>query len=153
AQNAYIMTTLMQDVIRTGSGQRAKALQRQDIAGKTGTTNEQKDAWFTGFNPKVATSVWVGFDQPQTLGRREVGGRAALPIWIDYMRVALAQIPETPFAMPEGIVSVPIDPKTGQAVSADTPGALFEVFREPFAPQIPSEDQRALEALSNELFQ
>ncbi len=152
-QNAYIMTTMMRDVIRIGSGRRAKALKRPDIAGKTGTTNDQKDAWFSGFNPKVATSVWVGFDQPQTLGRYEVGGRAALPIWIDYMREALADIPVIPFQMPEGIVSVPIDAKTGEAVPADTPGAVFEVFREPFAPQVPTEDQRAIESLSNELFQ
>ncbi len=152
-QNAYIMTSLMQDVIRIGSGRRAKALGRHDIAGKTGTTNDQKDAWFSGFNPRVATSVWVGFDQPRTLGHREVGGRAALPIWIDYMRAALADMPETPFLVPEGIVSVPIDPRTGEAVPADTPGAVFEVFREPFAPEVPTEDQRALDKLSDELFQ
>jgi len=153
AQNAYIMTTLMQDVIRTGSGRRAKALQRQDIAGKTGTTNDQKDAWFTGFNPKVATSVWVGFDQPQTLGRREVGGRAALPIWIDYMRVALKDSPNVPFPRPSGLVNVPIDKETGKAVPADTPGAFFEVFRTANAPKVPDVTEKKLEDMTQELFE
>ncbi len=152
-QNAYIMTSLMQDVINYGSGRRAKALGRHDIAGKTGTTNDQKDAWFSGFNPDVATSVWVGFDEPATLGRREVGGRAALPIWMDYMRVALADRPEHPFPMPPGLVRVPIDPKTGEAVPPDTPGAIFEIFREPFAPDVPTRTERKLEQLQNDLFQ
>ena len=94
-ENAFVMTSMMRDVIRVGTGRRALVLGRGDLAGKTGTTNEFRDAWFSGFNPDVATSVWVGFDQPATLGKREAGGRAALPIWIDFMDVALKGVPES----------------------------------------------------------
>ena len=153
-QNAYIMTSMMQDVIRYGSGRRAKAMGRKDIAGKTGTTNDQKDAWFSGFNPHIATTVWVGFDTPATLGRHEVGGRAALPIWMAYMKEALKDEPNAPFPIPEGLVNVPINPKTGRAVPADTPGAIFEVFREPFAPEVQKQYQEdQLETLTQELFE
>ena len=152
-QNAYIMTTLMQDVIRHGTGRRARVLKRSDIAGKTGTTNDQKDAWFSGFNPKIATTVWVGYDEPAPLGRHEFGSRAALPIWIDYMRVALADMPEQPFPKPTGLVSVPIDPKTGKAVPPGTPGAIQEIFREAFAPKVPDESQQEMEHTINDLFQ
>ncbi len=152
-QNAYIITSMMQDVIRIGSGKRAKELERDDLAGKTGTTNDQKDAWFSGFNPNVVTTVWVGFDKPSTLGRSEVGGRAALPIWIDYMRVALADYPNAPFGLPTGLVNVPIDKTTGNAVAADTPGAFFEVFREPNAPEIPKVSETTIEEMTQELFE
>lgn len=152
-QNAYIMTSMMQDVINYGSGRKAKVLGRQDIAGKTGTTNEQKDAWFSGFNPEIATTVWVGFDTPKTLGRSEVGGRAALPIWIDYMREALKPYPNAPFPLPEGLVNVPIDRSTGMAVPADTPGAFFEVFREAYAPKIPDLSEKRMEEITQELFE
>lgn len=151
-QNAYIMTSMMQDVINYGSGRKAKVLERKDIAGKTGTTNDQKDAWFSGFNPNVATTVWVGFDTPETLGRAEVGGRAALPIWIDFMRKALAPYPNAPFAFPEGLVNVPIDRATGMAVPADTQGAFFEVFRESNAPEIPDVSEQKIEEITQELF-
>ncbi|MGM0541542.1 MAG: penicillin-binding protein 1A, partial [Pseudomonadota bacterium] len=127
ARNAYIMTTLMQDVIRIGSGRQAKALNREDIAGKTGTTNEQKDAWFSGFNPNIATTVWVGFDQPSTMGRYEVGGRAALPIWMEYMQLALANEPNRPFNRPEGLVNIQIDPETGEAVPESSSKKFFEI--------------------------
>lgn len=152
-QTAYIATSLMQDVINYGSGRKAKALKRGDIAGKTGTTNEQKDAWFSGFNPYVTTTVWVGFDQPSTLGRREVGGRAALPIWIDYMRSALAEYPNAPFARPDGLVNVPINRDSGEAVPADAPGAFFEVFREAYAPEIPDITETKIHNITEELFE
>lgn len=151
-QNAYIMTSMMQDVINHGSGRKAKVLERNDIAGKTGTTNDQKDAWFSGFNPDIATTVWVGFDTPTTLGRSEVGGRAALPIWIDYMREALKPYPNAPFGLPEGLVNVPIDRSTGLAVPADTPGAFFEIFREQNAPEIPDISETKMEQITQELF-
>ncbi|MBF6058754.1 penicillin-binding protein 1A [Thiomicrorhabdus heinhorstiae] len=150
--NAYIMTDIMQDVIRVGSGKRARALKREDIAGKTGTTNDQKDAWFSGFNPNVVTTVWVGFDQPSTLGRSEVGGRAALPIWMDYMQDALKPYPNIPFPRPEGIVNVPIDPETGQAVPPETANAIYEIFREDRAPEIPKVTRKQIETITNELF-
>ncbi|MDG6774351.1 penicillin-binding protein 1A [Thiomicrorhabdus sp. ZW0627] len=152
-QTAYLTTSLMQDVIRYGSGRKANVLKREDIAGKTGTTNEQKDAWFSGFNPDVVTTVWVGFDKPSTLGRREVGGRAALPIWIDYMRVALADSPNVPFARPDGLVNVPINPDTGEAVPADTPGAFFEVFKADNAPEVPDITQTKIRQITEELFE
>lgn len=152
-QNAYIITSMMQDVIKYGTGRGARVLKRNDIAGKTGTTNDQKDAWFSGFNPDVATSVWVGFDQPSTLGHHEFGATAALPIWIDYMREALKDKPEHPFPAPTGLVSVPIDPKTGEAVPPNTPGAHFEIFRESMAPEVPSEEHQQLRQLGQELFQ
>ncbi|MBN2647291.1 MAG: penicillin-binding protein 1A [Thiotrichales bacterium] len=152
ARNIYIMQTIMQDVIRYGSGKLASSLNRQDIAGKTGTTNDQKDAWFSGFNPNISTTVWVGFDQPSTLGRVEVGGRAALPIWMDYMRVALKNQPNQPFVMPPGLVQVPINKETGMAVPPSTKGALYEIFREEYAPQIPKVSQQQMESITEELF-
>ncbi|MFW1676554.1 penicillin-binding protein 1A [Pontibacter sp. JAM-7] len=131
---AYMTYNMMQDVIRRGTGTRALALNRQDLAGKTGTTNDQKDAWFSGFNRDVVTTVWVGFDQPTTLGRREFGGTAALPIWIDYMREALRDRPENGPVPPEGIVSVKIDPITGKLAYPGQEDAEFEVFREEDTP-------------------
>lgn len=133
-QSAYLIYNMMQDVIKRGTGRRALVLKRNDLAGKTGTTNDQKDAWFSGFNSNLTTTVWVGFDQPETLGRREFGGTAALPIWIDYMRVALKDQPESAPPPPEGIVSVKIDPKTGLLAAPGQKGALFEYFREDDAP-------------------
>ncbi|MDX1694919.1 MAG: penicillin-binding protein 1A [Ketobacteraceae bacterium] len=132
---AYLMTTMLQDVIRRGTGTKALQLNRPDIAGKTGTTNDQKDAWFSGFNPDVVTTVWVGFDAPETLGRREYGGTAALPIWIDYMREALADSPVQNPQQPEGITTVKIDPETGKRASAGQSNAIFEQFRSEHVPQ------------------
>ncbi|WP_238843378.1 penicillin-binding protein 1A [Thiomicrorhabdus xiamenensis] len=151
-RNAYIMTSIMQDVIHYGSGKRARALKREDIAGKTGTTNDQKDAWFSGFNPNIVTTVWVGFDQPSTLGRYEVGGRAALPIWMEYMSEALKDQPNEPFSMPQGIVEVPINKDTGLAVPHGTPDALYEIFREENAPEVPKISQQQIESITEELF-
>ena len=152
-RNAYIMSTIMQDVIRIGSAKKAKELNRQDIAGKTGTTNDQKDAWFSGFNSNMATTVWVGFDSPTTLGRSEVGGRASLPIWMEYMELALQSYPNIPFTQPDGLVNIPIDRETGQAVPINTPGALSEIFREENAPEIPSVSQKQIEAITEDLFE
>jgi len=127
--NVYLMTTMMQDVIRRGTGRRALRLGRNDLAGKTGTTNEQRDAWFSGFNPAVVTTAWVGFDTPRPLGRRETGAGAALPIWIDYMEDALKGVPEYTLEQPPGLVTVRIDPETGLVANGDNPDAIFETFR------------------------
>ncbi|BCN94297.1 peptidase [Thiomicrorhabdus immobilis] len=151
-RNVYIMDTIMQDVIRIGSAKKARELKREDIAGKTGTTNDQKDAWFSGFNSNIVTTVWVGFDSPTTLGRSEVGGRASLPIWMEYMQLALQPYPNVPFTQPEGLVNIPIDRETGQAVPRNTPGALMEIFREENAPEIPSVSQKQIEAITEDLF-
>jgi len=131
---AYMIYNIMQDVITRGTGRRALALKRTDIAGKTGTTNDQKDAWFSGFNRDVVATAWVGFDQPSTLGRSEFGGTAALPIWIDFMKVALNNSPDQPATQPDGIVSVRIDPKTGLLAYPGQENAIFEVFPEEGAP-------------------
>jgi len=151
--NAYIMTSILQDVIRIGSAKKAKQLNRLDIAGKTGTTNDQKDAWFSGFNPNIVTTVWAGFDQPSTLGRSEVGGRAALPIWMSYMNEALKSEANVPINTPEGLINIQIDPESGEAVPPETKGALFEVFREEYAPEIPSISQKEIETITDELFE
>lgn len=100
-RTTYILTSMLQDVIKRGTGRRALALGRTDLAGKTGTTNESKDAWFSGYNADYVTTVWVGFDQPETLGRREYGGTAALPIWMNFMGAALKDKPAHAPAEPE----------------------------------------------------
>ena len=128
-QVAFIMNTMLRDVIRHGTGRRALVLKRSDLAGKTGTTNDQRDAWFAGFNPALVTIAWVGFDEPRPLGSHETGARAALPMWIDYMRAALAGTEEIPLVQPPGIVSVRIDARTGELATADSPETLFEYFR------------------------
>lgn len=131
---AYIMNSILKDVIKLGTGRRARILGRQDLAGKTGTTNDQKDAWFSGYNQDIVATAWVGFDQPQTLGKREVGGYAALPIWIDFMEDALADTPETSLTQPNNLVTVRIDPGNGMRAQPGQPGAIFEIFREEYAP-------------------
>lgn len=134
ATNAYIMDTLMEDVIRRGTGRRAMELGRNDLSGKTGTTNDQVDAWFSGYHHSLVATAWVGFDQPQPLGKAEVGGRAALPMWIDFMKVALEGLPPRDLPMPPGVVTVRIDPETGKRARAGNPEAILELFR---ADQIP----------------
>jgi len=135
AQNAYLMTSMMRDVIRRGTGQRANELGRNDIAGKTGTTNDQRDAWFAGFNPNVVTVTWVGFDDTHPLGAAETGGRAALPMWIDFMRAALQGVPDHPAEQPPGLVTVRIDPDTGLLADSKDRKAIFETF---FADHVPT---------------
>ena len=131
-QNAYVMTQAMRDVIQSGTGRAAKVLKRSDLAGKTGTTNDQVDAWFAGFNSDVATIVWVGFDDLQPL--HEYASKAALPIWIDYMRDALKGTPLHSMAQPGNIVSARIDPKTGLLARSSQRDAIFEVFRKGYEP-------------------
>ncbi len=129
AENVWIMNSILQDVIKRGTATRARELQRKDLAGKTGTTNDQKDAWFSGFNARNVTTVWVGFDRVAPLGKRETGAQAALPMWMDYMRVALADMPESELEQPAGVVTVRIDPDTGLLAGANDAHAIFESFR------------------------
>ncbi len=129
ARNVYMMTSMMQDVIRHGTGRQALVLGRNDLAGKTGTTNEQRDAWFCGFNQSIVTTAWVGFDTPRPLGNAETGARAALPMWIDYMAIALHGVPQQPLVQPPGMVTARIDPETGEFTTPNNPNAIFEVFR------------------------
>jgi penicillin-binding protein 1A len=135
AQNAFIMRSMMREVVKRGTAVRAKALGRSDIGGKTGTTNDQVDAWFSGFNNQVATTAWVGFDNQQSLGSRETGGRAALPIWIEYMRSALNGMPQNLEQQPDNMITVKIDAETGKRAGLDTVNSRFEIFRAANAPK------------------
>lgn len=104
-RNAYIMYKIMQDVVRVGTARGAAALGRSDIAGKTGTTNDNKDAWFVGFNPSIVTAVYIGFDKPRSMGRAGYGGTIAVPVWVEYMRFALKGTSVKPMKAPEGVVA------------------------------------------------
>jgi penicillin-binding protein 1A len=134
-QNAFIMRSIMREVVQRGTAVRAKSLKRKDIAGKTGTTNDQVDAWFSGYNDQVVTSTWVGFDNQRSMGRRETGGRASLPMWISYMQLALDGMPENLQEQPDGLVTIRIDAETGERADINTAKSLFEVFRVEDAPQ------------------
>lgn len=143
-QTSYIMTSMLQDAILTGTGRKALALNRPDLAGKTGTTNNHLDAWYTGYNQSLVTSVWVGYDEPRTLD--EYGAQAALPIWMKYMGAALEGIPQTKLPQPRGIVSVKIDPRTGLLAYPGQANAIFEVFRKE---TVPSHTAQASESHQN----
>jgi penicillin-binding protein 1A len=104
-RNAWLMDSMMRDVITRGTATRARALNRGDLAGKTGTTNDYVDAWFSGYNPDLVAVAWMGFSQPRNLGRGETGGAAALPIWVNYMRTALDGVPERERPRPEGLAT------------------------------------------------
>lgn len=134
-QIAYQMTSMLRDVVREGTAKRAKVLNRNDLGGKTGTTNDQKDAWFTGFGGNIVATVWVGYNNPTKMGARESGGRAALPMWIDFMKVALEGEPERRFPMPQGIASVRINPESGLRTSPSNPDAITETFRVTHIPE------------------
>lgn len=142
AQNTYLITSALHDVIQYGTATRARSLKRDDLAGKTGTTNDQVDAWFIGYNSDLVALSWVGFDQPQSL--HEYGNKAALPMWIQFMEAALKGHPEHAQEQPPGIVSVRVDPLTGSRVAADNPAAIFELFMEPF---IPTEDTEVVKPI------
>ena len=131
-RNAFLMTSLLRDVIAYGTGTRALALGRQDLAGKTGTTNENIDAWFCGYNAALVGVAWIGFDQPRTLGGNETGGVAALPIWIGYMQKALKGTPNALLPMPDGVISVRINQETGLR---DDAGTVSEYFLAEFPPR------------------
>jgi penicillin-binding protein 1A len=138
-QNVWLMTSMMRDVIQRGTGRKARVLGRTDLAGKTGTTNDQKDAWFSGFNHELVTTAWVGFDKLEPLGRGETGGRAALPMWINYMAVALKGVKAQKQEPPEGLVTVRIDPATGLLAGSGQTDAIFETFRKENVPSMSSD--------------
>ncbi|HSG59844.1 MAG TPA: penicillin-binding protein 1A [Pseudomonadales bacterium] len=135
----FIMTDILSDTITKGTGRRARALKRSDIAGKTGTTNGPTDVWFSGFNESIVTTTWMGFDNNANLGSGEFGSNAALPMWIDFMAVALPETPDKRRKQPDGLVTIRIDPDTGKAASANQRNAIFEIFREENAPLPASE--------------
>jgi penicillin-binding protein 1A len=158
-ENAFLITSMLQEVIRSGTGRKARSLGRSDIGGKTGTTNDQQDAWFSGFGPGVETTVYIGFDNPAPMGRNEVGGRAALPVWIDYMKVALKGVPEKLPDIPAGIVPVYINKQTGKQVMEDHPQAMLEYFMAGQEPELESRsagdplhpDQQPAEGLPDDI--
>jgi penicillin-binding protein 1A len=145
-QTAFLATSMLEDVVKKGTGWRARAL-RRPVAGKTGTTNEYKDAWFIGYTQELVTGVWVGFDNVRTLGKEETGSKAAAPIWVSFMKKALSEISpfdrgkvnKTPFPMPEGIVTAVIDPVTGLLATSDTE-SMVEFFKEGTVPTVYATD-------------
>jgi penicillin-binding protein 1A len=129
-QVSYLLADMMADVIKRGTGQRARTLNREDIAGKTGTTSDFHDAWFNGFNGDIVTTVWTGFDQDRTLGQGEEGAHVAVPTWTYFMHEALAGTAKHGVPIPDGIVSVRISPKSGLLASSDDPSGIMEKFIE-----------------------
>jgi len=127
-QNDYVMNSMLKDVIRTGTAVRALSLNRDDIAGKTGTTNDWRDAWFNGYTHSLEATVWTGFDDNRSLGYGEEGAHVALPIWIHFMRYALQGVPQWQRPMPAGIVKLRISARTGTLVSDESPDSISEVF-------------------------
>lgn len=151
-RNAFLMTSMMQDVIQRGTATSAKRLGRNDIAGKTGTTSNFIDAWFCGYQKDIVTVAWVGYDEPKPLGRNETGGRVALPIWINYMEKALKDIPVATYPPPKGIITARINPETGLREQG---GAINEYFfHEQLPPEaeLPTEEFDAIEELWDRLF-
>jgi penicillin-binding protein 1A len=140
ARNAFIMNSLLQDVVRTGTAARAVRLGRSDLAGKTGTTNDFIDAWFAGYQPGVAAVAWIGYDNPRSLGRNETGSQAALPIWMEYMASALKGVPKQALSQPEGVVNAQIDPESGMRVAT---GGLNEYFYQEFLPEEDDAERRS----------
>jgi len=128
-RNAYLITSLLMDVVKRGTGRKAMELGREDLAGKTGTTNEHRDAWFSGFNQSLVATAWMGFDDFSTLGDGEFAAKTALPMWISFMGAALQDVPQTLPAMPTGITTARINKGSGQLTSASDPAAIMETFR------------------------
>jgi penicillin-binding protein 1A len=145
-QNDYIMTDMMADVIKHGTGRRALQLNRTDLAGKTGTTNQSKDTWFNGFTSHLVATVWVGFDQERPLGESEEGAKTALPIWIHFMREALKGVPQDKRTMPDGIVTLRVSPETGALVSAENPDGVSEIFMADHLPTVGDQGSMAQSA-------
>ena len=148
----FLINDMLKDVVQQGTAKKAKSLGRQDLAGKTGTTNDQVDAWFNGYQKNLVASVWVGFDQPKTLGRAEYGGRAALPIWIEFMKHALDRVPEEIPPLPTGVIATRIDPETGAKARGTQNQSIREFFLlenppKDAAPEavIPSNDGQAIQ--------
>lgn len=140
-QVAFLMDNILHDVTRKGTGWHAgRDLKRYDIAGKTGTTNGPTDAWFSGYHKNLVTTTWLGFDDNAKIGRGEYGGSAALPIWIDFMQLALKDQPRTTTEPPPGIVSVLIDKDSGKRARPGSNNSMFEYIQEELLPNIPEEE-------------
>ena len=131
-QTAYLMTSMLQDAITKGTGKKALQLGRKDLAGKTGTTNDHFDAWYTGYNKDLVVTTWIGFDEPKSIGEYAVN--TALPMWIYFMDKVLRNLPESPPVQPAGIVSVKIDPSTGLLARPDQQDSIYELFTKETVP-------------------
>ncbi|MCK4690727.1 MAG: penicillin-binding protein, partial [Desulfuromonadales bacterium] len=140
-ETAYLITNIMESVVQEGTGWRAKALGRPS-AGKTGTTNDLKDAWYIGYIPQLATVSWVGYDQERPLGKSETGSRAAAPAWVAFMKEAIKQYPVQNFQVPDSIEFHPIDTKNGLLLAEDNEQAYYEVFASGTAPTRLSNDKQ-----------
>jgi penicillin-binding protein 1A len=149
ARNAFIMNSMMRDVVRRGTATRALQLGRNDLAGKTGTTNDHFDAWFAGYNPNQVAIAWIGYDKPRALGGSETGGAAALPIWIKYMATALRGVPEVEPVVPDGIMALRIDPATGVRADNDENGIYEYFYHENPPPEIEEELPSLFDDLEN----
>ena len=132
---AFIIKDILQEAARRGTAKKVKELGRGDLAGKTGTTNEAESTWFTGFNESLVTTVWVGFDQPKSLGNREFGSSTALPIWMDFMQPNIDKLPKNKNLPPDGIVSIKIDKRTGLKAESDSRNSIFEYYLEEYLPK------------------
>ncbi|MGJ0490335.1 penicillin-binding protein 1A [Methylobacter sp.] len=146
----FLMNSLLRDVVQHGTATRAKVLNRQDLAGKTGTTNDQRDAWFNGYAPSIVATTWVGFDNYMSLGNLETGGVTALPMWIEFMQTALKNTPEVSFDAPEGIVKAFIDPQTGLLAPEGSRNGVWEFFQ---AEHVPDKSAPVFENLPGEYSQ
>ncbi|MBI5429826.1 MAG: penicillin-binding protein 1A [Nitrosomonadales bacterium] len=152
ARNAYTMVSMLQDVVKHGTAFRAMQLGRQDLAGKTGTTNDSMDAWFCGFHPTVVGISWIGYDQPRTLGDKETGGGAALPIWMSYMEKVLKDVPQAVYTMPENMVAVRINEEGFRDENSDR----IEYFYQENVPSeqampLPSEESKPTDIIKDQL--
>ncbi|MEY2853769.1 MAG: hypothetical protein RL030_901, partial [Pseudomonadota bacterium] len=135
-QNAWLMTDIMKDVVLRGTAVRARSLGRTDLAGKTGTSNDERDAWFNGFNGQLVATVWMGFDEERPLGRGEDGAGAAVPVWMSFMREALRNVPANSMARPSGLIDLKISPYTGTLADPSDPEAIYETFMLEHQPRV-----------------
>ena len=152
-RNAYTMVSMMQDVVRHGTARRALQLGRQDLAGKTGTTSDSMDAWFCGFQPTIVGIAWLGFDTPHSLGERETGGGAALPIWMSYMGAVLKNVPEAAYTMPDNMVAARINPQGYRDPDGDRMEYFYQENVPPLQSSLPAETEtRPNDAVKDQLF-
>ena len=152
-RNAFTMVNMMQDVVRNGTARRALQLGRQDLAGKTGTTSDSMDAWFCGFQPTVVGISWLGFDTPHSLGERETGGGAALPIWMAYMGAVLKDVPEAQYTMPDGMVAARINAQGYRDPNGDRTDYFYQENVPPLQSSLPAPATiRPSDAVKDQLF-
>jgi penicillin-binding protein 1A len=151
-RNAFTMVNMMQDVVKHGTAIRAMQLGRQDLAGKTGTTNDTIDAWFCGFHPTVAGISWIGYDQPRSLGDRETGGGAALPIWMSYMEKILKDVPAAVYTMPDNMVAIHINEEGYRDDNSPRVEYFYqENVPSEHAPPAPSEETKPADTVKDQL--